>query len=38
MLQAMLGFAEAKTDALDREAEVARDGVRIALTYGSDAQ
>ncbi|MEO6378496.1 MAG: TolC family protein, partial [Caulobacteraceae bacterium] len=38
MLQALLGFAEAKTDLLDREAAVARDGVRIALIYGDDAQ
>lgn len=38
MLQALLGFAEAKTDLLDREADFVRDEVRIALTYGDDAQ
>ena len=38
VLQAELGLAEAVTDALDREADVARDGARIVLTYGVDAQ
>ena len=38
MLQAFLALAEARIDAIDREADVARDGVRIVLTYGSDAQ
>jgi outer membrane protein TolC len=38
VLQAFLAFAEARTDAVDREADVARDGARIALTYGSDPQ
>jgi cobalt-zinc-cadmium efflux system outer membrane protein len=36
-LNATLALAEARIDTLDREADVARDGVRIALTYGSDA-
>jgi cobalt-zinc-cadmium efflux system outer membrane protein len=38
VLQASLNLAEALTDALDREADVARDGARILLTYGTDAQ
>jgi outer membrane protein TolC len=38
VLQAELGLAEAVTDALDRAADVARDGARIVLTYGADAQ
>lgn len=33
VLQAALGLAEARVDALDREADVARDAVRITLTY-----
>jgi cobalt-zinc-cadmium efflux system outer membrane protein len=33
VLQAAIGLAEAKVDALNREAEVARDAVRIDLTY-----
>ena len=37
VLSATLGLAEAVTDALDREADVARDGARIVLTYGVDA-
>ena len=37
-LQAFLALAEARIDAIDREADVARDGARIVLTYGSDAQ
>jgi cobalt-zinc-cadmium efflux system outer membrane protein len=37
VLQAFLGFAEARIDAIEREADVARDGARIVLTYGSDA-
>jgi cobalt-zinc-cadmium efflux system outer membrane protein len=35
-LAAQLALAEAHIDALDREADVARDGVRITLTYGAD--
>ena len=38
VLQAFLAFAEARIDAIDREADVTRDGARIVLTYGSDAQ
>jgi cobalt-zinc-cadmium efflux system outer membrane protein len=38
VLTAALALAEAKVDLINREADVARDGVRIALTYGSDAQ
>jgi cobalt-zinc-cadmium efflux system outer membrane protein len=38
VLQAELGLAEAVTDTLDRAADVARDGARIVLTYGADAQ
>jgi outer membrane protein TolC len=38
VLQAELGLAEAVTDALDREADVARDGARIVLTYEVDAR
>jgi outer membrane protein, heavy metal efflux system len=37
-LQASLALAEARIDAIDREADVARDGARIVLTYGSDSQ
>lgn len=37
VLTAVLALAEAKIDILDREADVQRDGVRIVLTYGSDA-
>ena len=37
-LQSTLAVAEAEIDALDREAEVARDAVRITLTYGEDTQ
>jgi len=33
VLQASLAFAEAKVDALNREADVVRDAVRIDLTY-----
>lgn len=33
-----LAFAEAEVDLLDREAEVARDGIRINLTYGAEPQ
>lgn len=35
VLQAFLGLAEARVDALDREAEVVRDAVRLNLTYGA---
>lgn len=38
VLQALLSLAEARIDALDREAEVSRDAVRIVLTYGADAR
>lgn len=38
VLQAFLGLAEARVDAIDREADVVRDGARIVLTYGSDTQ
>ena len=38
VLQALLALAEARIDAIDREADVARDGARIVLTYGADAQ
>ena len=38
VLQAFLSLAEARIDAIDREADVARDGARIVITYGSDAQ
>jgi len=37
VLGALLALAEARIDILDREADVQRDGVRIVLTYGSDA-
>ncbi|MBX9813162.1 transporter [Sphingomonas sp. SFZ2018-12] len=35
-LQSSIALAEAEVDLLDREAEVARDGVRITLSYGGD--
>lgn len=38
VLQAFLDLAEARIDAIDREADVVRDGAGIVLTYGSDAQ
>ena len=38
VLRAVLTLAEAVTDDLDREADVARDGARIVLTYGVDPQ
>jgi cobalt-zinc-cadmium efflux system outer membrane protein len=38
VLQAYLALAEARIDAIDREADVVRDGARIVLTYGSDDQ
>lgn len=37
VLGALLALADTKVDLLDREADVQRDAVRIALTYGSDA-
>ena len=37
-LLATLSVAEAEVDLLDREAEVARDAVRITITYGEDSQ
>ncbi len=36
LVEAFTGLADAKLDALAREAMVARDGARILLTYGSD--
>ena len=38
VLDAELSLAEAVTDALDRQADVAKDGARILLTYGIDPQ
>jgi outer membrane protein TolC len=38
VLSAALGLAEAKVDLIGREADVTRDGARIALTYGSNPQ
>jgi outer membrane protein TolC len=38
VLSAFLALAEARTDLVDREADVERDAVRIDVTYGSDAQ
>lgn len=38
VLSAALALAEAKVDLINREADVARDGVRITLTYGSNPQ
>ncbi len=38
VLQAFLALAEARIDAINRDADVARDGARLVLTYGSDAQ
>ncbi len=38
VLAAFLALAEARIDLIDREAEVARDGARLVLTYGSDPQ
>jgi outer membrane protein TolC len=38
VLQAFLDLAEADIDAIDREADVVRDGAKIVLTYGSDTQ
>jgi cobalt-zinc-cadmium efflux system outer membrane protein len=38
VLQAFLSLAEARVDAINRDADVARDGARLVLTYGSDAQ
>jgi cobalt-zinc-cadmium efflux system outer membrane protein len=37
-LLSSLAFAEAEIDALAREAEVARDAIRINITYGEDSQ
>jgi cobalt-zinc-cadmium efflux system outer membrane protein len=37
VLQSFLALADAHIDRLDREAELARDTTRIALTYGTDA-
>ena len=37
-LGAAVALADARVDALDREADVVRDGVRITLTYGADPQ
>jgi cobalt-zinc-cadmium efflux system outer membrane protein len=38
VLGALLALAEAHTAVVDHQAEVERDAVRIALTYGRDAQ
>lgn len=38
VLSALLALAEAQTAVVDHQAEVARDGATIALTYGNDAQ
>jgi outer membrane protein, heavy metal efflux system len=38
VLQAFLALAEVRIDLVDRQADVARDGARIILTYGSDDQ
>ena len=37
-LSAYAGLAQALTDTLDRQADVARDAARLVLTYGVDAQ
>ncbi len=37
-LQAYLALAEARVDAIDREADVVRDGARIVLTFEEQAQ
>lgn len=37
-LAATIALADVRLDTLDREAEVARDAVRLNLTYGVDAQ
>jgi len=38
VMDAQLALVEARIDTLDREADVVRDGARIALTYGSEPQ
>ena len=38
VIEAFTGLADARLEALDREALVVRETVRIALTYGEDAQ
>jgi len=38
VLGALLALAEARTDVVDRQADVERDAIRIDLTYGRDAQ
>ena len=38
VLGAFLALAEARINVIDRQADVVRDGARIALTYGSDSQ
>lgn len=38
VLDAFTDLVDAKLDLLDREAEVARDAVRLSITYGSDDQ
>lgn len=38
VLDAFTALVDAKLDALDREAEVARDAVRLTITFGSDDQ
>ena len=38
VVSARAALAETELDVLDREAAVARDAVRLTLTYGSDPQ
>lgn len=38
VLQAYLALAEARVDAIDRQADVVRDGARIVLTFGEQAR
>lgn len=38
VLEAQLAVAEARIDALSREADIVRDGIRLNLTYGSNDQ
>ncbi|HEX4741455.1 MAG TPA: TolC family protein, partial [Caulobacteraceae bacterium] len=38
VLSALLALAEAQTDVVDHQADVARDGATIVLTYGNEAQ
>jgi outer membrane protein TolC len=38
VLQAFLALAEARIDAINRQADVVRDGTRIVLTFGSEPE